>query len=380
MLKCYKIVLKIKSIIKNYGFFIISSILVLYFLSLFIFWCVSYAKLKKDVNKMISILKKKETTKEPKEIKDNRIIKKAVKKKKNERNRKKNKRSESFKFNNENKENEIKNNKHKGKKYSEQITQSMKDNSINQMNILNIINDKNIKELIEQKDFEINALEYEEALKIDHRNYFQYYISLLKYNHPLIFSFGSYKDYNSRIIKIFLFFFSFSLDFTINALFFSDDTMHKIYEDKGKYNLLFQLPQIIYSTLISRFIDALIKYLALSQDLFIEIKKEKDKKNLDNKYIKKVKQTLKFKLILFFLIVFIILVFFLYYITCFCGIYENTQIHLINDSLISLATSLILPFILYLIPGIFRIPSLRVKKPTRSGLYKLSKILQYCLW
>ena len=44
----------------------------------------------------------------------------------------------------------------------------MKDNSINQMNILNIINDKNIKELIEQKDFEINALEYEEALKIDH--------------------------------------------------------------------------------------------------------------------------------------------------------------------------------------------------------------------
>ena len=80
MLKCYKIVLKIKSIIKNYGFFIISSILVLYFLSLFIFWCVSYAKLKKDINKMISILKKKETTKEPKEIKDNRIIKKARKK------------------------------------------------------------------------------------------------------------------------------------------------------------------------------------------------------------------------------------------------------------------------------------------------------------
>ena len=328
---------------------------------------------------MISILKKKETTKEPKEIKDSRIIKKPVKKKKNERNRKKNKRSESFKFNSENKENEIKNNKHKGKKYSEQITQSMKDNSINQMNILNIINDKNIKELIEQKDFEINALEYEEALKIDHRNYFQYYISLLKYNHPLIFSFGSYKDYNSRIIKIFLFFFSFSLDFTINALFFSDDTMHKIYEDKGKYNLLFQLPQIIYSTLISRFIDALIKYLALSQDLFIEIKQEKDKKNLDNKYIKKVKQTLKFKLILFFLIDFIILVFFLYYITCFCGIYDNTQIHLINDSLISLVTSLLLPFVLYLIPGIFRIPSLRVKKPTRSCLYKLSNVLENIL-
>ena len=47
----------------------------------------SYAKLKKDINKMITILKKKETTKEPKEVKDSRIIKKTVKKKKNERNR-----------------------------------------------------------------------------------------------------------------------------------------------------------------------------------------------------------------------------------------------------------------------------------------------------
>ena len=65
-----------------------------------------------------------------------------------------------------------------------------------------------------------------------------------------MFSFGNFDDYNSPIIKIFLFFFSFSSDFTINALFFNDDTMHKIYQDKGKYNLLFQIPQILYSTLI----------------------------------------------------------------------------------------------------------------------------------
>ena len=29
-------------------------------------------------------------------------------------------------------------------------------------------------ELLELKDFEINLLEYEEALKVDKRNYFQY--------------------------------------------------------------------------------------------------------------------------------------------------------------------------------------------------------------
>ena len=98
-----------------------------------------------------------------------------------------------------------------------------------------------IKVLIEQKDFELNSLEYEEAIKLDHRNYFDYYISLIKNNHPIMFSFSPFNDYNSRIIKIFLFFFSFSLDFTINAFFFSDDTMHKIKYMKTKANLIFYI-------------------------------------------------------------------------------------------------------------------------------------------
>ena len=144
----------------------------------------------------------------------------------------------------------------------------MKNNSVG----LESVSDLYIKDIIDKKDFELNSLDYEEALKLDHRNFFQYYISLIKNNHPILFSFCPYKDYNSRIIKIFLFFFSFSLDFTINTLFFNDDTMHKIYEDKGKFNFLYQIPQILYSTLISRFIDSLIKNLALSQDTIVDLK------------------------------------------------------------------------------------------------------------
>ena len=97
-------------------------------------------------------------------------------------------------------------------------------------------------------------MDYEGALILDKISYFIYYISLLKNNHPLTFSFKPLNDYNSKMIKIFLFFFSLSLDFTINTLFFNDDTVHKIYEDKGKYVILFQIPQIIYPTIISRFI------------------------------------------------------------------------------------------------------------------------------
>ena len=241
--------------------------------------------------------------------------------------------------------------------------------------VLSSKNNELSEKIHELKDFELNSLEYEEALLLDKRSYFKYYISLLKNNHPLTFSFLPSNDYNSRIIKIFLFFFSLSLDFTINTLFFNDDTMHKIYEDKGKYNILYQIPQILYSTIISRFIDGLIRALSLTQDNIVELKREKEKKDLDIKY-KKLVQTLKSKFISFFIICFIILLFFWYYEICFCGIYVNTQIHLIKDSFISTAIGLLYPFIMYLIPGIFRISALRAEKQDRKYLYKISSFIE----
>ena len=68
--------------------------------------------------------------------------------------------------------------------------------------------------------------------------------------------------------------------------------------------------------------------------------------------------------------------FFWYYLICFCGVYANTKMHLIKDSGFSLFTGLLIPFGMYLIPGIFRISSLRVKKPTRAFLYKFSAFME----
>jgi len=73
---------------------------------------------------------------------------------------------------------------------------------------------------------------------------------------------------------------------------------------------------------------------------------------------------------------FLLLLFFMYYISCFCCIYENTQFHLIKDSIISFALSLIYPFGIYLFPGIFRIPALRAEKKDKQYLYKFSLFIQ----
>ena len=147
--------------------------------------------------------------------------------------------------------------------------------------------------------------------------------------------------------------------------------MHKIYEDKGKFNIVYQIPKILYSTFISKFIDIFIRKLALTQDNIIDLKQEKEK--IDEKYIK-TKRAFKIKFICFFIISFVLLIFFWYYITCFCGVYINTKLHLIKDTIISFVLSLIYPFGIYLIPGLFRIPALKAKN--KACMYKLSKILQ----
>ena len=225
-------------------------------------------------------------------------------------------------------------------------------------------------------DIELNELTYKKALKFDKRSFSEYYFALLKMNHLLIFAFYfNTKDFNPQIIKTFLFFFFFAMHFSINALFFNDSTMHKIYIDEGSYNIIYQIPQIIYSSLISAFIDFLLKYLSLPERNIIKIKNEKSREKLDSK-VKSVKNVLKFKFAIFFVITFFILSFFTCYITCFCGVYINTQIHLIKDSFISFGLSLLYPFGIYLIPCLLRIFSLRSKVMDKKCIYKLSQFLE----
>ena len=149
--------------------------------------------------------------------------------------------------------------------------------------------------------------------------------------------------------------------------------MHKIYTDSGKFNLNYQLPQIIYSYLISSGINFIIEYLSLDETI-ISIKSEN---SINIKKSKKIIKNIKIKFCCFFIITFILLLIFGYYISCFCCIYENTQIHLIKDSLLSLLISSIIPFFKSLIPGIFRIPALRNKKGNNSCLYKISQIIEF---
>ena len=220
-------------------------------------------------------------------------------------------------------------------------------------------------------DDELNDLNYELAIELDKRTYFQYYLSLLKKKHLILFAFCPSNDYNLPVIKILSLILAFALYFTINGFFFSDATMNKINEDKGAFDILFQIPQILYSTLICAVINLIIKKLSLTEKQILSIKREKTYNDAEVKS-RQINSCLKVKLIIFLIISLLLMLFFWYYISCFCAVYKNTQVILIKDTLISFGLSMLYPFGLNLLPGMFRIPALKAVNKNLKYLYQLS--------
>ena len=223
-------------------------------------------------------------------------------------------------------------------------------------------------------DQELNTLEYNDALILDKRTFFQFYCSLLKKKHLILFTFLPINDYNLPSIKIMLFLFSFSLYFSINGFFFNDETMHKVYSYNGNFKYIEQIMNIIYSSIIPSIINTILRLLSLSERNILVLKKQKSVK-IFSKLEKDTKKFLRIKFIIFFILSFSMLFFFWYFISCFCGIFKNTQNILIIDTLISFGLSMIYPFLINFIPGIFRISSLRAKKKDKKILYQLSSLL-----
>ena len=297
---------------------------------------------KKDINRKVTIgdkeIKKRKKKKSKTNVLNNKIIKRKLSKK--------NTKNSSSKIG----VNSI-------KSYSKQKFKSNIDNILN--------HSKTIKNSIILNDYELNSLSYKKALKYDKRTYFQYYISLLKIKHPIIFSFCCIDDYNSILIKI-------SIFVLYNTAFFDESTIHKIYEDEGIYNFVDFIPQILFSFIISHTSFILIKYIFLSERNILKIKNEKAVKRIDDK-LSEVRKNIVIKYICFYVGGTLFLIFFWYYISSFGAVYQNTQVYLIKNTLISFGFALLYPFFINLLPGIFRLISL---KNGNECLYKIDKLIQ----
>ena len=387
LIKCFNLLIDKKNIFKNTANYLIIIILIISIVTLFIFLFMDYLKIKNTINKFFVANKTDKNNKITKNnSKSNILLNNYI-------NKENNSNASRIKLRNKTL------NKYKNKDQTRNINLNNKEQKQSKMSDGNSLNNnKKIKrknhkynsakntlnnpdkiwekeeEKISYTDYEMNILEYEKEIKNDKRTYIQYYISLLKTNHLLFFTFFNNNDYNSKIIKIYIFSLNIAISYTLNAMFYSETIMHKIYIESGKFNFLYQIPEMIYSSLIGSILNAIIRSLGLYQNNILKIKKFKEEniENKRNKIENEIKK-IKLKISSFFVISYIFIVFFWIYLGCFCAVYKNTQLHLFKEVLSSIAISFALYFFIYLIPGIFRISSL--KRESRP-LYKFSKILQ----
>ena len=398
VLKCFKLVFSKIGQIKNIGSYIFIILNLIYIILIFLF-CKNGKKQFSNIintvirNKNIKMpIKKKTGNKKKGKMKiyshnNNIIINKNIIIHNHYKEKKKNKNNNKAQINKSNKSKILSEVNDSSKKnqlilLSPRITQKFPKSKFfnKQTHKILITNKKNTskskgnKFIYHYNDIELNSLTYQKAILYDKRTYSQYYCSLIRQKHLIIFTFISKIDYNLFIIKLSLFIFSFSLYFAVNTFFFNDNIIHKLYKTPGKIQFIYSILNIIYSTLISSTITLILKLLALSNKSILKLKIMKNK----NKALKESSNIFKefnIKFHIYFIVSFILLIFFWYFISAFCAVYNNSQISLIQNTICSFLVSLFYPFAINLIPGIFRISALRAKKKDKKCLYSFSNLI-----
>ena len=363
-LKCYEVLFTKDGLVSNIASYILLFILLVLVISTFIFWKVGHHLLQTQIKKIL--YSKGGNRLNRKRAKSNKIIKHKKSKVKNN----------------------VANPKRKITKKSTKTVNSFnkKENFLNSKVLMNTNIVKEEKMIVEHKsekieikkvfiDYSINHLTYKEALMYDKRNYLEYYISLIRTKHPIFFTFCLLNDYNILIIKICIFLLSITVYFGINALFFNNTIIHTIYLNEGKYDIVSVLPRIILSFAISHIINIILRICFLSERELYSIEKQKTLLEAKRKS-KTVLCCFTIKYFIFFAFSMLYLILSWYYLSSFCAIYQNSQIFLLLNTIISYGISLVYPFIINLIPGILRIYSLNDTNRNKYCIYMLSIIIQ----
>ena len=161
---------------------------------------------------------------------------------------------------------------------------------------------------------------------------------------------------------------------TINALFFNDEAIYEINQDNNSYHLSTQISRVLYSAIISAFINFIVEILAFSHKNIIQLRYYKDIINILNEEDKLIKK-LKLKYILYFGMTILFNAIFFYYITAFCSVYSIIQTHMIIDSIMSFLLTMSYSIVLSLISAIIRISSLKKENKCRHLFYLISWII-----
>ena len=219
---------------------------------------------------------------------------------------------------------------------------------------------------------ELLGMSFDDALKNDTRNCIYFYYGYLLIDHAFISTFFDDGFLELRYMKLSVLFFTYTIDYFTNALFYTDEYVSDTYYNDGVVDYVSSLPKSIYAFLIGFVCGIFFGYLTSNKDELRQIAlEENDKKEFHIKLEEGLKK-LKCKINIYFGIVFSLIIFFWYYVIVFCGAYPNSQLSWFYGCL----ESFVMDFATYLlICGILAIARYISLKKRIQWLYNLVSLV-----
>ena len=219
---------------------------------------------------------------------------------------------------------------------------------------------------------QLNEIPYTQAIRIDNRNAFKTFWTVLA-NKIEIINIFYYKDENVHLSLSFsIYIFSLLLDLTLNCFLYTDEVVSEKYHNNGELEFFTSLSLSFMSNIFSGIIVYVIAKLTQFSEFLELIKNEVVDKGHYLMNIIRFKRITKLKMISFFVIQIAFIFLMLYYLTIFCIVYHRTQASILVNYLYGVLESLAISFGIAIIISVTRILALKYKS---RSLYNASKYI-----
>ena len=217
---------------------------------------------------------------------------------------------------------------------------------------------------------ELNIVPYSQALRLDNRNFFQIFFSVIANKIEILKIFYYRNEVMHLSLSISIYLFSLLLDLTLNCFLYSDDVVSEKYHNDGKLEFITSFVLSLFSNIFSAIIVFVIEKLTQFSEILELIVRDIFNISQYYFYISKFKKVIKLKLTLFFIIQFISNIFMLYYLSIFCIVYSRSQTSILLNYLYGVVESLAISLGIALAITIIRFFGMKYKW---EAIYNTSK-------
>ena len=233
-----------------------------------------------------------------------------------------------------------------------------------------------VKDDKEVDEDEYNDLPYYSALKLDKRNIFSIFLSIIKMKINIITILFYTDEFSHYSLGLTNFSFEFLFNYFINALLYSDEIVSKKYHNNGKLEFLTSISLSLGSNIITGFVCWGLEKLSLYNEYLVYMTKNVKIKRMYVKVFQKLYSFIKFKIALFYIIIFLMSVIITHYLFIFCYIFQKSQISLLTNYFLGVVESLLTTFGVSIVSCILRYFGLKYKLKSfyRTSVFLFNKL------